>query len=238
VECDDVNTTVACCTYNEGAGEDVNTIHALGTQHDDEIYFNYGPVFIVEALKPTANHDMDGVMDGEEGNDTLSGSPWDQNDYREFIHGDYGDDTIEGNAGGDRIWGGPDDDIIHGHEGPDRLLGGPGDDWLFGEEDDDTLCDANGNYQRLTLQCATDDGHVLDAGEGDDYIWFDKFHVNCTGTMDPSFSTASTSGAQAADSDTCADDFDWTGSITVDWPDYCDIPTPNAPTNCSTAWPY
>jgi hypothetical protein len=238
VTCDDVNTTVACCTYNEGAGEDVDTIYAMGTQYDDYIYFHYGPTIITEELKPTANHDLVGVMDGEAGNDHLNGSPHDQNDYTEYLHGDDGDDSIEGNEGGDKIWGGTGNDVIYGQDGPDRMIGGWGDDELYGGDGDDVLCDANGHFTSSLLVCATDDGHILDAGEGEDFIWFDKIHTNCTQTMDPSLSTASTAGAQGSETDTCGDDNDWTANAGVDWPDYCDVPTDIAPSHCDDPWPY
>lgn len=62
---------------------------------------------------------------GEEGADTISGSP-----LAEQLYGDAGDDTLRGNGGNDRLNGG---------EGDDRLLGGAGDDTLSVAFGSDTL---------------------------------------------------------------------------------------------------
>ena len=83
----------------------------------------------------------DVTMHGEEGNDTLAGSP-----LGDELDGDDGDDTLRGAAG---------DDELDGDQGSDSLLGGAG---------DDTLASANGN-DALDGQAGSD-RYRLDLFEG------------------------------------------------------------------------
>ncbi|MDO8145653.1 calcium-binding protein [Isoptericola sp. 178] len=53
--------------------------------------------------------------------------------------GAFGDDTIDGDAGDDRLWSQDGDDTVHGDAGSDDVIGGLGDDELFGDGGQDTI---------------------------------------------------------------------------------------------------
>ena len=56
-------------------------------------------------------------------------------------------ETRAGNAGNDKLYGGPGNDIIHGGAGADHVQGGPGNDILLGGEGDDTIVPRGGEPQ-------------------------------------------------------------------------------------------
>ena len=62
-----------------------------------------------------------------------------------------------GDAGNDRMSGGPDNDEIHGGDGDDQLTGRDGNDILFGDGDNDILSGGAGN-------------DTMDGGSGDDNV--------------------------------------------------------------------
>lgn len=70
---------------------------------------------------------------------------------------------IHGQAGDDRIDGGGADDILHGDEGDDRINGGPGSDIIFGGEGDDRL---EGGYEGRWEE----GNDIIIGGAGDDRI--------------------------------------------------------------------
>lgn len=70
---------------------------------------------------------------------------------------------IHGQAGDDRIDGGGADDILHGDEGDDRINGGPGSDIIFGGEGDDRL--EGGSEGRWE-----EGNDIIIGGAGDDRI--------------------------------------------------------------------
>ncbi|MEG3614737.1 calcium-binding protein [Isoptericola haloaureus] len=53
--------------------------------------------------------------------------------------GAFGDDTIDGDAGDDRLWSQDGDDTVHGDAGHDDVVGGLGGDELFGDAGQDTV---------------------------------------------------------------------------------------------------
>ena len=75
----------------------------------------------------------------------------------DFIHGDSGDDTLNGGAGDDKIYGVEGDDTIDGGAGDDNIRGGDGDDTLYGGAGDDELGAGAGD-------------DILYGGDGDDYL--------------------------------------------------------------------
>ncbi len=91
----------------QGAGGDVNgnSVNALFDTGDGNVF--------VEALESD-----DDLLNGGDGNDTLSGGE--------------GDDILRGAAGDDTILGGEGNDALNGGSGNDTLLGGQGDDFFVG----------------------------------------------------------------------------------------------------------
>ena len=77
------------------------------------------------------------VLDGDEGDDVLSGRP--------RIGGDYpGDLVLRGHGGDDSLLGSAGDDLLYGGPGLDTLTGGLGFDRVWGGDDDDYLHVASG----------------------------------------------------------------------------------------------
>lgn len=98
------------------------------------------------------NVDDNDIIEGTEGNDTLSGGVG-----NDTIQGFAGHDILNGNEGNDLLYGYLGADSLFGETGDDFLSGGYGNDRLFGGEDNDTL---NGNVG--------DD--LLFGGDGDDIL--------------------------------------------------------------------
>jgi uncharacterized delta-60 repeat protein len=94
------------------ARTDVPRIHIHGGGGDD-------------VLRVTAN--VNAIIDGGYGNDTLSGGPRDDG-----LFGNKGNDTISGNGGNDGLSGGDGNDTLSGGDGDDYLDGGLGTDQFFG----------------------------------------------------------------------------------------------------------
>ena len=78
----------------------------------------------------------------------------------DILAGDLRDNRINGDAGDDVLYGGPDG-------GDDLLAGGTGDDRLYGGRDNDTLEGGPGNDQLW----GGPDNDMLDGGEGDDTLF-------------------------------------------------------------------
>lgn len=70
------------------------------------------------------------------GNDTVDGGAGDDMIYgqagHDLLRGGDGDDLIDGGDGNDRIDGGDGDDMVKGRLGSDRIDGGHGNDWIMG----------------------------------------------------------------------------------------------------------
>ena len=64
-----------------------------------------------------------------------------------------GNDTLNGDDGADRLWGGSEDDLLDGGAGPDWLWAGVGADQLFGGEGNDRLFAAADDGAVDTLDC-------------------------------------------------------------------------------------
>lgn len=130
-------------------------------------------------IQVTGNLGVPVLLDGGDGNDTLTGS-----NGNESLTGGAGNDTLKAGSGDDVLDGGADDDWLVGSNGDDTLTGGTGNDTLDGGSGEDWLDGGNGN-NRLeggngddTLR--TEEGNDtldggsgrddLDAGEGDDVL--------------------------------------------------------------------
>ena len=104
-------------------------------------------------------------------NDTLNGGAG-----TDFMYGGRGNDTVDGNAGNDTLLGGDGDDTLrgdggidalYGEAGTDNLSGGDGGDFLFGGAGDDTLDGGIGND--VLLGDAGND--TLNGGDGIDVLY-------------------------------------------------------------------
>jgi Ca2+-binding RTX toxin-like protein len=94
-------------------------------------------------------------ISGTAGNDTINGTA-----QGDTIFGLGGNDTLNAGAGDDVLHGGEGNDTLRGEEGDDRLYGGVGNDMLFGLTGDDVL-DGGLGADRMS-------GHA-----GDDIYWVD-----------------------------------------------------------------
>jgi Ca2+-binding RTX toxin-like protein len=109
-------------------------------------------------VKPVTTRTLTVAIYGYGGVDTIKGSPETSNVYVEKLWGGLGDDTIEGRAGADDLYG---------QEGVDTLRGGDGDDDIVGGADSDTCYgDAGNDY-------IWGDGGIdtLWGGSGDDFMY-------------------------------------------------------------------
>jgi Ca2+-binding RTX toxin-like protein len=104
---------------------------------------------------------------GSRGNDTLNGTA-----SVDHIYGFLGNDTIDGKAGNDQLVGGGGNDKIYGGTGNDWLYGGQGADKLYGGAGNDFIFSAG---EFLNPYGASDkSADQIDAGAGDDYVSIDK----------------------------------------------------------------
>ncbi len=101
------------------------------------------------------------LIDGGAGDDTLVGS-----DDADTILGGAGLDVITGNNGNDTLLGGADADSISGSNGNDVIDGNDGDDTLLGDVGDDSVSGSFGN-DMLVGDIGND---TLDGGFGDDLL--------------------------------------------------------------------
>jgi len=100
-------------------------------------------------------------IDGGAGDDTLTGS-----DDADTILGGAGLDVIAGNNGDDTLLGGADADMISGGDGNDFIDGNDGDDTALGDAGDDSLMGSFGN-DMLVGDIGND---TIDGGFGDDLL--------------------------------------------------------------------
>jgi hypothetical protein len=83
------------------------------------------------------------------------------------LHGDWGNDKLQGGAAGDKLYGGPGNDEILGRGGSDTLHGEDDDDLLVGGDASDVIFGGSGNDYLLG-----GDGNDLLLGEaGDDLMY-------------------------------------------------------------------
>lgn len=134
----------------------------------DARFFTNDPIFGVDYVQKI-------IAFGGEGDDTFT-VLGDMGDIIVEFHGGVGDDTLEGNAsveilfgdeGDDTLSGGGGDDTLYGGTGNDTLDGEGGNDVLFGEEDDDEIYGGSGNDHIYG-----DTGNDLLLGESGSDIYF------------------------------------------------------------------
>lgn len=102
-----------------------------------------------------------GIIEGDEGNDTLTGD-----DTDDQIGGYEGNDVLSGGNGHDLLFGHDDADTLGGGDGDDRLYGGDDGDVMLGEGGDDTLFGQNGDD---ALAGGSGDDSLV-GGDGDDAL--------------------------------------------------------------------
>jgi Ca2+-binding RTX toxin-like protein len=115
------------------------------------------------------------VLQGGDGNDTLTALNASLGKVRLVLDGDNGNDTITGSLGNDALTGGNDADVINGSAGNDAILGQDGDDIINGGTGNDTIDGGNG-ADFLTGQEGDDsllggnDADTLKGAEGNDRL--------------------------------------------------------------------
>lgn len=137
------SSSVAAVTVNALGGDDLVTISSLS------------------GVLPTVL-----VVNGGEGNDTLSANGADIGRVRLFLNGENGNDTIIGSNGNDTINGGNGNDAVNGGAGSDSIVGAAGNDILAGGTDNDTISGGDGS-DSVTGQAGDDS---LDGGTGNDTL--------------------------------------------------------------------
>lgn len=137
-------------TLTGGAQTDLETITMAGMDGNDTLFVS-------------ANTTRDVVLDGGDGNDTLSGGAG-----RDILRGQAGNDSLIGNANGDELHGGDGDDTLEGGDGSDRLYGEDGDDSMDGGTGRDYQVGGAGNDRLVAGQGPF--GDVMDGGADDDTL--------------------------------------------------------------------
>lgn len=108
-----------------------------------------------------ANGNVDELLYGGAGNDTLDGRNGDDE-----LHGGSGDDLLIGGNHDDTLFGGSGDDVLHGNNHADLLYGGTGNDELYGGNHADVLFGGGGGDQLYGGQ----HGDTLMGDGGSDYL--------------------------------------------------------------------
>lgn len=106
-----------------------------GTTHNDiDIAHTYvdGAATVWNLQNPAAWIYTHGIVNGNEGLDTIWGSNAGGNSYHEWLNGDEGGDTIHGGDYWDHINGGSGADDLFGDGGPDTITGASGEDYIEG----------------------------------------------------------------------------------------------------------
>ena len=143
-------------TLNGGPGND----EIFGEDDNDFINGNAGNDSI------DGGHGIDQLIGGS-GNDVIETGTGGNRETGLVVDGGDGNDTITGGSGDDEIRGATGNDIINGATGNDALFGGGGNDTINGHAGDDTIR-GNGSNDTITGGNGADD---IDGGSGDDIIY-------------------------------------------------------------------
>lgn len=133
-------------TLYGGAGNDI----LLGNGGGDHVYGGDGNDLIYGG-GGTNGADVADFLDGGTGNDVIYGG---QNngvteivmggDGNDFLYGESGIDEVHGQRGDDYVDGGNDTDVLFGDEGNDYMFGGEGPDTIYGGVGDDIIDGGSG----------------------------------------------------------------------------------------------
>ena len=171
-----------CCAHTEQQAPDkVYHVELLGTPEWDILSFHHAAT--ASNLRPARSHDLTGSIFGNENGieiigELITGSNYAGDDYRDFLYGEGGEDTINGMADGDWIEGGDHDDTISGGTGADVIYGGDGNDTCAGDAGNDKLEGDDGDEGRnFTSKQFT---HQLPAFEmigviNEDFSWQSRY---------------------------------------------------------------
>ncbi|MCB1558100.1 MAG: tandem-95 repeat protein [Alphaproteobacteria bacterium] len=157
---------------------------------EDFFSFDFNPYFVTEEDDFV---DLSGAFTSISlallgGDDTLYGSSW-----GDIIHGNDGDDTLNGSIGNDTYYGDSGNDILFGNEGDDALSGGEGDDDLYGDQGNDTL-DGGSGYNHL-YGGEGNDTYLISQGSGtfiDDSWGMNRIIVTDVSSLDFNVNSAGT----------------------------------------------
>ena len=106
-----------------------------------------------------ANGSSSNSLEGKDGDDIIKGS----NISGDFIYGQAGNDTLEGNGGNDWLYGGEGNDVLRGGEGNDRLFTGNGVDEVDGGAgNDELILDYGESAEAVTVTYTSADGTTSD----------------------------------------------------------------------------
>ena len=148
-------------SYQSSQAGVVVRLHTATARGGDAEGDSFGQLLAVQYQDAAGNTQTEQVPDI----DALHGS-----DHNDILAGDSRANTLLGQAGNDRLYGGPGggDDTLYGGPGDDALYGGRGDDLLTGEAGADTLYGGAGND--ALYGGAGYDTFVFKPGHGDDAI--------------------------------------------------------------------
>jgi hypothetical protein len=124
----------------------IKKVVVLARAGDDSV--RAGPETIDTATPQFFPFNIPMQVDGDEGNDTISGG-WGSDilnggDDDDEIAGAVGDDVINGGGGNDTLRGNDGADAIVGRDGADSINGGPGNDTVVGDDGADQLFGGTG----------------------------------------------------------------------------------------------
>jgi Ca2+-binding RTX toxin-like protein len=106
-------------TIVEAPGAGVDTVNLISGNFT--LGANLENLFILNGSGTGTGNELDNIISGDNGNDTLDGG--------------LGSDTLSGEFGNDMLIGGAGNDFLIGRQGSDMLIGGAGDDLLRGSMD-------------------------------------------------------------------------------------------------------
>ena len=166
----EVGTNVQIVTVNGLSGDDLITIGDLSAADQTLVIVNGGDGNDTITGQGSAIGGARLELNGNNGDDTIIGS-----EGADSINGGAGNDAINGRAGNDSINGGDGNDVLAGGADNDSIVGGAGNDFLTGQTGDDNMAGGDGNDTLRgfegadTLQGQAGDD-LLNGMDGDDSI--------------------------------------------------------------------
>jgi Ca2+-binding RTX toxin-like protein len=153
--------TISYALYEGGVRIDLVVDNGLGLGLAQAIGTTPDPIF--------GTDELDGFEHavGALGNDSINGSA-----IANCLWGLSGADTIRGGGGNDRLWGDADNDRLFGDAGADTVYGGAGRDDLRGGTEGDRLEGGGGN----DTVYGEDGNDLIYGGDGNDLVWGGNGH--------------------------------------------------------------